>query len=271
MACNLSRSRLGQALLSVGLLWTTGCLSFLHPIGAPPRDLVKPCDQLPKPCRDHVYIFFVNGLDPVDYGNLVGLRDYVQKMGFHKTYYGQLYHVPYFESEMCKIHKSDPDARFVLVGFSLGANLVHTLARAVADDGVQIDLMVYLSGNHPVAMMPRDKPDNVCQVLNILASGCMKKFGERDYADNLRLEHTCHFGSPTHPQTLEVLCTALTHIAAQAPGVLPPDEFAPTPLLEEAPRPRPVTPPRTAQRDDWDFLKPVGVLRPPDAGGADSR
>ena len=88
-------------LILVGLLTGAGgCLSCLNPVHPPDEALIQPCHELPKYCRDHVYVFFLNGFDPINYGNLTGIREYVDTLGFHKTYYGQLYHVSYFADEI---------------------------------------------------------------------------------------------------------------------------------------------------------------------------
>ncbi len=249
---------LGLALLTAAGAAASGCIGFLHPVHSEP-DVVAACKPLPKCCRDHVYVFLMNGLDPVNYGNLTGLCDYIQDLGFCKTYYGQLYHLWQFKHEIRKIHEQDPDAHFVLVGFSLGCNYVHSLAESVAKDDIKIDLIVWLSGNHPVEPMPHHKPDNVCRVVNMLASGLMWTRGERDWAENQRLEHTLHFGAPTHPQTLAMLSRELCAIASTVPVVEPPVPPAPA-NPEQAPPPRPVKVFKTAQRDEWDFLKPVSTL-----------
>ena len=60
-------------------------------------------------------------------------------------------------------------------------------AKDLNEEGIPIDLLVFLSGNHPVAFMPEDRPANVQRVLNILASGSMKAYGVREYAENVRL------------------------------------------------------------------------------------
>src|SRR5437763_11677820 len=88
---------LGGLLLALTLLGSTGCLSFCHPIDPIAPEQAAPAQALPEACRHHVYVFFIHGLDPLDFANLSGVRDYVQSLGFIKTYYGQLYHLWYFE------------------------------------------------------------------------------------------------------------------------------------------------------------------------------
>src|SRR5262249_14970241 len=154
--------------------------------------VAEPCQAVPKACRGHVHVFLMNGLDPMNYGNLIGLRDYLQELGFCKTYYGQLYHLWWFESEIRRLHTEDADAHFALIGFSLGSNVVYEIARAVERYGVHIDLLVFLSGNHFASPMPHRRPENVGKVVNLLASGVMASRGERDWAENVRLDSTMH-------------------------------------------------------------------------------
>jgi hypothetical protein len=251
------------AALALSLTAGSGCLGYLHPVEAPHGQLLDTCQAVPKACRNHVHVFLMNGLDPVNYGDLTGLRDYITDLGFQKTYYGQLYHYWWIRDEVRHIHKEDPDARFVLIGFSLGANLMYSVAHSVEADGIQIDLLVFVSGNHPVCPMPKQKPDNVLRVLNLLASGLLKTRGERDWAENVRLSDTNHFDAPTHPQTLEMLAQELAMLAASMPQ--PPAAAPMPPAADDEPTPRPVTAQPAARRDAWDFLKPVSNLHMPPA------
>jgi hypothetical protein len=253
------RRGLTQIMLGLVLTAASGCMGFLHPVVKPPPAVVESCQAIPACCRGHVYVFLFNGLDPVNYSNLTGLRDYVQTLGFPKTYYGQIYHLWWFEKEVRRIHQEDPDAHFVLVGFSLGSNMAYDVAKTVKKDGIQIDLLVFLSGNHFASPMPHQRPENVTRVVNLLAGGLMGYRGERDWAENVRLSGTQHFDPPTHPSTLEVLGQELANLAATVP-VAGPASGAQPPAFEQAPTPRPVKSKTSAKRDKWDFLKPVNHL-----------
>ncbi len=231
-----ARRWLSRGLVALVLMTGPGCLSFLHPIDPPVNDHVACCKSLSSCCRNHVYIFFIHGLDPLDYANLSGVRDYVQSLGFIKTYYGQLYHTHYFEKELRRIHEEDCDARFVLVGFSFGANMVRNVAQAVKSDGIFIDLLVYLGGN-TLENRPKDRPENVGHIVNILATGCIWNGDHLDDATNLNYDDVWHFGSPSHLQTLQVLAEQLAIVAGRVPVAEP--EAAAT---EEA-------------SGEWDFLK----------------
>jgi hypothetical protein len=249
-------------------------LVLATPTGAPCQQVVTEttpatpasadiCRSLPNCCRDHVCIFMVNGLDPVNYGNLTGLRNHINQLGFRQTYYGQVFHVPYFKKEVRRIHAEDPDARFILVGFSVGANLVHSMAESARTDGVTIDALVYLSGNNDVPPVPSSEPENVLRVINVLASGPLKYIGEIDCAENVRLPDSWHFGSPGNKQTEELLSRELASAASSVAMPLYDTEAMPTVTTE--PTPRPIKGQKASRCDGWDFLKPVSRLDEPRA------
>jgi hypothetical protein len=232
-----------QFIICAALAGASGCLGFLNPIDPPVPEIKEPCCHLPKYCRDHVYVFFVNGIDPVNYGNLTGIRDYVQELGLHKTYYGQLYHVGYFADEIRKIHHEEPDAHFVLVGFGRGAKKIHSLAATVKAEGIPIDLMVYLDGELPKGVGLENGP-----VIGHVQDG--------QFLSGPGLEQDLWlFGNPTCRHTLELLGQELARIAATIPAVEPAELPMPR-ILNEEPLPHPVPEQESGQRDEWDFLKP---------------
>jgi hypothetical protein len=233
-------------------------MCYLHPIDPAAPELIQTCKMAPKCARDHVYVFFVHGMDPCDCANMTGLRDYIQSLGFSKTYYGQMFHTWHFETEVAKIHKEDPEARFVLVGFSFGANFVRDICQSANKEGISVDLLVYLGGN-TLSDCPKDQPENACRILNILASGCIWNGDTMQHAENIQETGVWHFGSPTHPHTLETLANELAIVVARVP-VPELKDPPPLPTDETAPRPRPVQAMKPAPRDEWDFLKPVSRL-----------
>jgi hypothetical protein len=228
-------------------------MSYLNPVHTLPPESTAFCHDLPRCARNHVYVFLVDGMDPLDCANLRGLRDYVQSLGFTKTYYGQLFHKSHFISEICRLHREDPDARFALVGFSFGANAVRDICHAIEPEGVSVDLLLYLGGN-TLKNVPVDRPTNAGQIVNILACGCIWNGDTLDGAINLNYDDVYHFGSPTHVKTLTLLAEELAKSACRVPVV----QTELPPLEEEAPTPRRVKP-ETSSRyepDEWDFLKP---------------
>ena len=256
------RHALGSCFLAVVAVSTSGCLSFVNPVDQPAAELVAPCQNSPQCCRDHVYIFLIHGLDPLDLANLGGVRDYIHQLGFNKVYYGQLYHKHYFQEQARRIHREDADAHFVLVGFSFGANMVRDMAQTMKKEGVAVDLLMYLGGN-TLENVPADQPENARRIVNILASGKIWHGDNLDRAENVQVPDVWHFGSPTHPETLQTLARELAVVASLVPLQEPVDPSQPAAEGEPVPG-KPFLPvSRKRVRGEWDFLKPVSQLRPP--------
>ncbi len=213
----LKQSWCWLGVMLAGLTFWPAAASAQAPVPAPaPAEVQPPVPAAlagaPRTMQDHVYVYIVNGLDPMYWGDLTGLRDHVCRLGFANVQLCQFYDILSIQSDLRRLHRDDPGARFVLVGFSLGANAVHEIAAGVEKDGVMVDLLVLLSGNHPVMPLPRHRPGNVCRVVNVLASGLMKYAGERDYAENIRVEGTRHFSLPMHPTALQALDQGLAAV-----------------------------------------------------------
>ena len=245
------------ALAALCLATGQGCLSFVHSLDLPPKDQIEQGELIPAPCRNHVHIFLIHGMDPLDLANLNGLTEYIQQLGYIKTHYGQLYHLWEFKKEMRRIHEQDPQARFVLIGFSFGANMVRELANAVKENAILIDLLVYLGGN-TLENNQETQPDHVLHVVNILAAGCIWNGTTMDRADNIHHTNVWHFGSPTHPKTRALLAREFAVVAARVPYVekappLPPE------VEQEIPMPRRLPPEQVRQMSsrlpsEWGIL-----------------
>jgi hypothetical protein len=250
----------GYLLFAFCSLLSSGCMSYLHPITPPPVPFLEACHEVPKAARDHVYIFLVHGLDPTNWANMTGLRDYCQSLGFAKTYYGQMYHAFHFEDELERIYHSDPDAHFVLIGFSFGANMVRDVAHDAGKANIPIDLMIYFGGN-TLENTEHDQPSNVGRIINILASGCIWNGAEMDRAENVHVTDVWHFGSPTHKRSLEIVARELAVVAASVPVPSIPPEHRIMPFADE-----PIPPPRethTSQKPGSTILTPVSRLKMP--------
>jgi hypothetical protein len=220
-----------QGLLALILAAGSGCLGFLHPVAPPAPELVAPCQALPKCCKDHVYVFFLNGCDLLNCGNLTGLRDFVQCLGFTKTYHGQLYHVWWFEKEICRLHREDPCAHFVLAGPGRGGSVLQDVARSALARGIWIDRVICLGGSPP----------------------------EESPAVEGSLPPPLYLPGATDCGTPERLAQELMLVAATVP-VEAPKPVAPP--REEAPTPHPMKVRNVAPPTGWDFLSPVSRLKP---------
>src|SRR5262249_4913455 len=91
-----------------------------------------------------------------------------------------------------------------------------------------------------------------------------------DRADNIEYNDVWHFGSPTHPQTRELLARELVAVAARVPYIEKAPPLSPE-LEDEIPRPRRLTPDQLKEMSsqlpsEWGFLSSrpaAGDPRPP--------
>jgi hypothetical protein len=197
--------------------WPPG--NILHPVAPPPPEVASRCLRLPQGARDHVHIFFVNGLDPSNVCNLRGLYDYVLALGFRQVYFGQMWYTGRYVKTIRQIRHDDPQARIVLLGYSIGANLVRKMAQDLSEDSTRIDLLVYWAGDF-VRNSKAFKPDNVDRILNIRAWGLVLLCGgvffngaDIDGCENHSLGLVRHSCVPASKKAQELLARELTDLA----------------------------------------------------------
>lgn len=162
--------------------------------------------------NDAVHIFLINGLDPFNYGQLDALAEHLRQTYRHTELF-QMFESAAIEERIALVRERDPRARIVLVGFSFGANVARTVAQDLSEEDATIDLLVYLGGN-TLHNIPRDRPRNVRRIVNVLALGILWHGAQLDGAANIQLNDTYHYGSPTHPFTIQMLEQELAALAA---------------------------------------------------------
>jgi hypothetical protein len=233
------------------LAFQTGCLSFINPLVPPPIEEIRSSVEIPQECLNKVHIFFLHGLDPLDASNFTGLHDWVSQLGYRKTHFGQVFHCYHFLKQIRKLHKEDPDAKIALIGFSYGAGMIRDLACSLREDGIEIELIVYLDGVE-LNGRPLHRPANVRRVVHVM---CFNRPDRRnvDEGENYRLEDVWHFATVTHPVTLRVLVKELGQIASSVPVVHHP----PAAITQLRNQERTLTQsPQIFYHDQWQFLKP---------------
>jgi hypothetical protein len=241
-------------------LMASGCASCLCPVPPIPDEAAGRSAALPQACRNHVYIFLICGQGPLDLGNMGGIRESLISLGYIKTYCGECCYSGYYKDEILRLRRDDESARFVVVGYGLGANTAAELTEAVRADGATIDLLAYCGGI-TISNDPKYRPSNALRVVHLLGGGMDSLGVPLDGADNAQLPDVTHFGSPTHPFTIELLVKELTEAASRVPVIelRPPAESA----AELGPAPRAASERETLPRDEWDFLKPSRPTSPP--------
>jgi len=209
---------------------------------------------LPPGCRNHCFLFFLHGCDPIDCIDLAGLVERLQDLGYIKTYEGECFHHGAFAKEIRRIHKEDPMARFVLLGDGKGARNARDLATVVGQDSITIDLLVSLNGGK---MGDRRRPQNVLQVVNIQGKNADDP-APMASAVNFNLPDVREFGLATRPEVVHLILQELIMVASRVPVV----EKAPPPNRFEEPTPKPIKAVPPGPRDEWDFLLPAVPATP---------
>ena len=240
------------ALLLAGLPFVGGCLNFAHPLSQPCHEVWRPADDLPTESKNCVYVFIFNGLDPLEYSNMSGVRDHLHDLGFGKTYYGQDLHLSYFAEKLRYIHERCPSARFAIIGYDSGAVAAQSLAREGAKAGIPIDLLAYLEPDGVTPHYGENLAGNTITIWGESSQFCPKPVLGNDV---YRLVSVGKSAIPSHPQTLGILERELTIIGMAAP-VLPRLNEPRVPLVDPFPPPRSTKPNPKSLPPAWNFVRP---------------
>jgi hypothetical protein len=245
-----------RALVAVGaavLLTGSGCATCCHESAKLALDAGPTCD-IPVCQRQKVYVFLVNGLVPCAPGGLAGLRDQIAAAGFPKTATGHILHAGWLAEEMRRTHADDPCARFVVIGYDLGGSLAARLAVDAAAEGLPVDALVLLD---PTGKTPVTGPGVRTILVRSAAGGAAVPHSETVY-----ISDAGHFGLPSHPVTVGVVCELLTEAAEKV--ALPPPLPLLEPSFEHAPIPLPMPRPVPDGDPAWNFLlDQTGGVTPP--------
>jgi len=249
-----------RCLLAPGLfvlLLPGGCMYIFNPMPDPPSDAKQLSEQLPCFSRDGVYIFLINGADPLDCGNFYSIRDFLNKLGFLRSYYGECCQGSWLVDEIKLLHKEKPKARIVVIGYGLGADAALEIAEAGAKAGASIDMLMYLEPRGFSFKQVPDTNNDIRKVVVVRRETEHPHDSEIRGAEVISTSGWCRHLVPTHPATLDAIATELTNLAMLVPVPNPPAETFPKILDDPAPTPRPLEAAKPAPRDEWDFLKLV--------------
>jgi hypothetical protein len=204
--------------------------------------------SVPQEQKDRVHFFLINGLDPAYAGNLNGLAAYYRSLGFTNTTCYQFPAAWKVRRQIEQVRRSDPEARIVLLGYSIGANFARGVANSLARDNITIDCLVYVGGD-TIFNTPSSRPTNVAKVVNITGHGLIFlgrdiyfKGEDIDGAVNHRVDAR-HITVPNQAETISLIGNQLITLAnqpgapatARTPSVVPPSvpTFAPASLARE--------------------------------------
>ena len=191
--------------------------------------------------RNRVHTFIVNGDDPLGFGSFPLLPERLNANGYAMIHTGQVFHGSTFEAEIRRLHRCEPESRFVLVGGGFGAGTVDGIARRLAADAIPVDGVVLVA---PLYLdSPPSNPSGPRRVvINPLSAS------SDETAEVYRAPGVNRFSLPGHPVVEAMVLDMLRASAMQvsivetAVAVLPlQDDPAPLPTLTpDAPRKAPV-------------------------------
>lgn len=224
-----------------------GCVTCCHK-GYEKSLASGPECELPTACRNQVYVFLINGVTPPTHNGLNALRMKLGENGFAKVGIADLAGALSVEHEIKKIRACEPDAKFVLVGYDVGAPAVICDARHLASKDIPVEAVVLLD--------PVGTKEVCCVPTLLIASG--KKPCTVPHSKQIVVPDASHFTLPAHPLTVATITDLLSTIASNGY----PATSAPVPewSYKNAPEMRPEP---TGRWDAaWDFLSDNGPMRP---------
>jgi hypothetical protein len=142
------------------------------------------------------------------------LSPFIEKLGFRKPSVGSHYWRWTFQNDIRRIQREDPEARFVLVGFSVGGGVVHSIAQTLEKDGIFIDLVVYIDA-HSFLHCLEKRPRNVGKVVNINSSSWLLAGRCHPGEECHHVDTFFHLAAPRQQKTLDTLCRELVELTAR--------------------------------------------------------
>ena len=163
------------------LLVSSGCFSSFNPVQPPPPDVVARCEGLSHACRDHIHIIVINGFDPSEITNAVGLAHFLETSGFPNVHYTTQWTSLKYVQRIGEIKMADPKARIAVIGYSMGVCYVRKLAQRCQEQGITLDLLIYLDAfaiNH----RPEHSSTDALRIVNIITVPRLGIFGSEPLA-----------------------------------------------------------------------------------------
>lgn len=216
--------------------YTAGCVQINHS-GYDTAIRTIPDQPIPPPLRSQVHLFILNGIDPLEDGPMLKLRDELARCGYAKVYYAQRADVAWYHREMHRVVHDQPAARLVLVGYGAGATRARELACTVRGDGLPLDSLALLdpTADDEISVLDDGVVPTVVVRSHHWPAGRGVPAGEV-----VELAGVGHLSLPNHPQTVAVLSRLMAESATRV-ELGPPDALPHLPLREHPqPTPRPV-------------------------------
>jgi len=186
----------------------------------PPAILPVTAGTSPAAAPADLQIFLINGADPMRIAGMDKLLQRFQQSGYPNSRLNWWYEVGRVEREIRALHRADPTARFVLIGYSAGAYAAKGAATRLVRDGISVAMLGYIGGDY-LRDTASTRVPGVGRIVNVTGDGYFLTgknlfFNGTDIrgARNMRLAGTRHLALPNHPQTFAMLYEGVTEAAA---------------------------------------------------------
>ena len=243
--------RLFLLLAALGTLGGVGCLRCHHTAYG---ECLRPVEEVHvgAPARAKVYVFLMNGADLFDVGGLKELECKIVAAGFPKVYYAQRFDKAWYYKELHRLHREDPDNRFVLVGLGTAADQLRELACCVSRDQIPLDRVIFLDPVGVKGDLTADQPYPSLVIRSHHWVGSRRLIPTSE----VMVQGVGHLNLPDHESAVAAVVDVLTESAHRVPILRPEFECIPI-LTDPKPDPRPSEPKQTpAIPPGWSFLCP---------------
>ena len=208
---------LALSIIATSLICSLGCKSCVNPVNPASPEVVARLQAVPAQCREHVYVMVINGLDPSNMTNAKGLAAYLESIGFPNTYFTPMRSCFCYIDQVLDIKRADPQARIALVGYSMGVCFAHKIAKDLKEDGVLVDLAIYLD---PFTFndTPKHDPEDATRIVNVITEPRLWGILHSDVLDgasNIQFLGVRHVHVPTTSSIVERVTEELTLLAAK--------------------------------------------------------
>ncbi|QEL17878.1 hypothetical protein [Limnoglobus roseus] len=227
-------NRLTCGLLLIAFVLVPGCTTCSYRAGD--QCLVpESCPEYPADQRAKVYAIIFRGFDPFHLTHVEKLREELNQHGFAKVYCVDFYHEAFIEKEIKRILCEDPDARFVVVGYSLGAGVAQNLVTRVTACSVPVDALVEIA---PVYLPFTGTGPDLSRVgRHLIIANSYTQPACHTRAEVLNLSGAGFLTEPSNPVTVQMLRDILMASAEHVPPSS--NDAHPTVPLVDNPAPLP--------------------------------
>ncbi len=197
---------------------------------------LKPVEEVYSraPARAKVYTFLFNGADPLDCTGMKSLEHQIVSAGYPKLYYAQRFDGDWYETEIHRLHRDDPQNRFVLVGLGLACNQMHQLAAKVTLAGIELDQVIELD---PICIGQYCQTEAVYPIRQIVSHNWQAKT-QTELTDHYQVANVGHWSLAAQPTTAALIVDVLQMSASRVGMAEEPVDCVPK-ITERDVQPRP--------------------------------